>query len=231
MPRLVRLDVEVSGEITAHDVSVLRLAALTGVLRDVVAEPVTYVNAPVVADARGIEVRLLTEPDSPRFRNLVTLVAALEDGTRLSVGGTLTGPQQVAKLVEIDGYALEIALADHLLVLRYSDRPGVVGAVGVLLGEADVNIAAMQVGPRRAGRARGRRAGARRTRPAPAGRAGAHGDRRRTHRGRRPVRHELTLAPRDRAGDCPQPSRIARLSFRSADRPRIVGRPMMPRGG
>ncbi len=143
---IVRLDVEVSGEITAHDVSVLRLAALTGVLRDVVAEPVTYVNAPVVADARGIEVRLLTEPDSPRFRNLVRLVALLDDGTRLSVAGTLTGPQQVAKLVEIDGYALEIGLADHLMVLRYTDRPGVVGTLGVMLGEADVNIAAMQVG-------------------------------------------------------------------------------------
>ncbi len=143
---ITRLDVEVSGEITAHDVSVLRLAALTGVLADVVAEPVTYVNAPVVAKARGIEVRLLTEPDSPRFRNLVTLVAVLDDGTRISVGGTLTGPQQIAKLVEIDGYALEIALADHLMVLRYTDRPGVVGILGGLLGEADVNIAAMQIG-------------------------------------------------------------------------------------
>ncbi len=148
---ITRLDVQVSGEITSQDVSVLRVAALTGVLTDQVAEPVTFVNAPVLAQARGIEVRLITDPDSPRFRNLVSLTAVLEDGSRLSVAGTLTGPQQVAKLVGIDGYALEIALADHLMVLRYTDRPGVVGTLGGLLGEAEVNIAAMQVGRDEAG--------------------------------------------------------------------------------
>ncbi len=148
---ITRLDVQVSGEITGEDVSVLRLAALTGVLTDQVAEPVTFVNAPVLAEQRGIEVRLLTEPDSPRFRNLVSLRAVLEDGATVEVEATLTGPQQVAKLVGIDGFALEIAFADRLLVLRYTDRPGVVGTLGSLLGEAEVNIASMQVGRDEAG--------------------------------------------------------------------------------
>ncbi len=148
---LTRLDVQVSGEITGEDVSVLRLAALTGVLTDQVAEPVTFVNAPVLAEQRGVEVRLLTEPDSPRFRNLVSLRAVLEDGSTVEVEGTLTGPQQVPKLVGVDGYPLEIAFADRLLVLRYTDRPGVVGTLGSLLGEADVNIASMQVGRDEAG--------------------------------------------------------------------------------
>ena len=148
---ITRLDVQVSGEITGEDVSVLRLAALTGVLTDQVAEPVTFVNAPVLAEQRGIEVRLLTEPDSPRFRNLVSLRAVLEDGATVEVEATLTGPQQVPKLVGIDGFQLEIVFTDRLLVLRYSDRPGVVGTLGSLLGEAEVNIASMQVGRDEAG--------------------------------------------------------------------------------
>jgi D-3-phosphoglycerate dehydrogenase / 2-oxoglutarate reductase len=141
----VQFDVEVRGEITAHDVSVLRLAALKGLFADVVEEQVSYVNAPVLAADRGIEVRLLTDPVSPEFRNVVTLRGTLAGGARVSVSGTLTGPKQVEKLVGIDDLDLELPLADHMLVLRYTDRPGVIGAVGGLLGACGVNIAAMQV--------------------------------------------------------------------------------------
>ncbi|MFP5346737.1 MAG: phosphoglycerate dehydrogenase [Actinomycetes bacterium] len=141
----VRLDVEVRGEITAEDVSVLRLAVLEGMFSDVVPEQVTYVNAPLLAADRGVDVRMLTEPESPNFRNLVTVRGTLQDGTTVAVSGTLTGPKQVQKLVGIDDYELEMALSDHLLVLRYRDRPGVVGMLGRILGDADINIAGMQV--------------------------------------------------------------------------------------
>jgi D-3-phosphoglycerate dehydrogenase len=141
----VQLDVEVHGEIIEHDVSVLRLAALKGLFMDVVEEQVSYVNAPVLAADRGIEVRLVSDADSPAFRNVVTLSGTLADGTRVSVSGTLTGPKQVEKLVGIDGLDLEMPLADHILVLRYTDRPGVIGTIGGLLGRAAVNIAGMQV--------------------------------------------------------------------------------------
>jgi D-3-phosphoglycerate dehydrogenase len=140
-----QLDVEVRGEITEHDVTVLRLAALKGLFRDVVEEQVSYVNAPVLAQERGIDVRLLTDPVSPEFRNVITLRGTLADGTQVSVAGTLTGPKQVEKLVGIDGLDLELALADHMLVLRYTDRPGVVGTLGGVLGAAGVNIAGMQI--------------------------------------------------------------------------------------
>jgi D-3-phosphoglycerate dehydrogenase len=142
----VQLDVEVRGEITAHDVSVLRLAALKGLFRDVVEGQVSYVNAPVLATERGVDVRLLTDPDSPEYRNVVTLRGTLAGGTAVSVAGTLTGPKQVEKLVGIDGFDLELPIAEHMLVLRYADRPGVIGALGRLLGDGGVNIAAMQVG-------------------------------------------------------------------------------------
>jgi D-3-phosphoglycerate dehydrogenase len=142
------LDVEVRGEITASDVSVLRLAALKGIFTDIVETQVSYVNAPVMAAERGIDVRLLTQPDSAEFRNVVTVRGTLADGRVLSVSGTLTGPRQVQKLVDVDGFELEVPLAEHMLVLRYTDRPGVIGVVGRLLGDAGVNIAAMQVGRR-----------------------------------------------------------------------------------
>jgi D-3-phosphoglycerate dehydrogenase len=140
------LDVEIRGEITASDVSVLRLAALKGIFTNVVEGQVSYVNAPVLATERGIDVRLLTQPDSPLYRNVVTLRGTLADGKVLSVSGTLTGPRQVHKLVDVDGFDLEVPLAEHMLVLRYTDRPGVIGVVGRLLGDAGVNIASMQVG-------------------------------------------------------------------------------------
>jgi D-3-phosphoglycerate dehydrogenase / 2-oxoglutarate reductase len=145
------LDVEIRGEITGSDVGVLRLAALKGLFDGVVEGQVSYVNAPVLASERGIEIRLLTDPDSPAYRNVVTLRGAFPDGGTLAITGTITGPKHVHKLVAIDGYDLEVALARHMLVMRYADRPGVIGAIGRLLGDAGINIAGMQVGRTTAG--------------------------------------------------------------------------------
>jgi D-3-phosphoglycerate dehydrogenase len=140
-----QLDVDVRGEITEHDVSVWKLVALKGLFTDVVEDPVTYVNAPILAEQRDCQVRLLTEPDAGDFRNITTLRGTLADGTIVSVSGTLTGPKMVEKLVGINGHDLEVPLSDHMLVFEYSDRPGIIGAVGKLLGDADVNIGGMQV--------------------------------------------------------------------------------------
>ena len=141
----VQFDVKIRGEISQYDVSVLQVAALKGLFTDIVEEKVTYVNAPVLAADRCIEVRLLTTAESPEFRNVITLRGTLADGTQVAVDGTLTGPKQVEKLVGIDGLDLEVPLTAHMLVLRYTDRPGVIGALGRILGDAGVNIASMQV--------------------------------------------------------------------------------------
>ena len=140
-----RIDVEVRGEITAHDVRVLQLAALKGVFADVVEDPVTYVNAPLLAADRGVEVSLVTDADSPDWRNLVTLRGIMPDGQVVSVGGTLSGRRQLEKLVEVNGFDMEIAPAEHMVFLTYTDRPGVVGTVGQILGSEGINIAGMQV--------------------------------------------------------------------------------------
>jgi D-3-phosphoglycerate dehydrogenase / 2-oxoglutarate reductase len=140
-----QLDVEVRGEISQYDVKVLELAALKGVFCDVVEEQVSYVNAPVLAAERGVAVRLVKDRESPDHRNLITLRGTLADGAQVSVSGTLVGMSQRERLVEVDGYEVDIEPTEHLAFFRYSDRPGMVGTVGGILGAAQVNIAGMQV--------------------------------------------------------------------------------------
>ncbi|MBT2503146.1 phosphoglycerate dehydrogenase [Curtobacterium sp. ISL-83] len=145
------IDVEVHGELASYDVSVLKLAALKGVFTDVVSDQVSYVNAPLIADQRGVTVRLITDPDSPEYRNVLTIRGAQSDGPAISVSGTLTGPKQVEKLVEINGHDVEVALDKHHVVMEYTDRPGIVAVYGKEFGEAGINIAAMQISREAAG--------------------------------------------------------------------------------
>ena len=148
---LTSLDVEVHGELVDYDVSVLKLAALKGVFTNVVSETVSYVNAPLLAEQRGIAVRLITDAESPEYRNVITLTGALADGTQVTVSGTLTGPKQIEKLVGINGYEIEVPFADHHVVMIYTDRPGIVAVYGSEFGDAGINIAGMQIARREAG--------------------------------------------------------------------------------
>jgi D-3-phosphoglycerate dehydrogenase / 2-oxoglutarate reductase len=140
-----QLDVIVAGEITQHDVKVLELSALKGVFADVVEGSVSYVNAPLLAQERGLEVRLTTTSESPDYRNVITVRGTLASGEVVSVSGTLSGPKYAAKIVDINGFTVDLALSEHSAFFRYTDRPGVVGLIGGLLGEGRVNIAGMQV--------------------------------------------------------------------------------------
>jgi D-3-phosphoglycerate dehydrogenase len=142
----VRLDVVVRGEIAEHDVKVLELAALKGVFVDVIEEAVTFVNAPLLARDRGVEVTLTTSEDSPDWRNVVQVRGTMSDGSVVSVSGTLTGPKHAERIIEINGYNMELVPTEHMAFFSYVDRPGIVGAVGKLLGDEQVNIAGMQVG-------------------------------------------------------------------------------------
>ncbi|MEV6298547.1 phosphoglycerate dehydrogenase [Actinoplanes sp. NPDC051861] len=137
-----RVTVEVRGGVVDHDVTVLELATMKGLFTPVVEEPVTYVNAPHLAVERGVEVELATVEDAGEHANLITVRGALPDGRTVAVAGTMA---TTAKLVEVDGFTLDLALDGVLLFFRYTDRPGVVGRIGTKLGQADVNIAAMQV--------------------------------------------------------------------------------------
>ena len=76
---------------------------------------------------------------------MISLRAALADGKIVTVDGTLMGIRKVEKIIAIDGFDLDLPPTENLLFLRYTDRPGIVGAVGNALGAAKINIAGMQV--------------------------------------------------------------------------------------
>jgi D-3-phosphoglycerate dehydrogenase / 2-oxoglutarate reductase len=143
--------VEVRGEISTLDVSVLQLAALKGIFSAVVEEQVTFVNAPLLAKERGIDVSQVSYEDSGGFRNLLTVRGVLPTGGQVSVSGTMHGPQHMEKLTEVNGFDVDVSPEAHLLFFTYLDRPGVVGAVGAQLGAANVNIAGAQVSRTRRG--------------------------------------------------------------------------------
>jgi D-3-phosphoglycerate dehydrogenase len=148
---IATIDVEVRGEIANHDVSVLKLAALKGVFSRIVSEQVSYVNAPLLAEARGVHVSLSTDEQSDEYRNLLTIKGVLGDGRTVSVSATLTGAKFTEKLVEINGYDIEVPLAKHHIVIMYQDRPGIVAIYGKAFGEANINIAGMQIAREKAG--------------------------------------------------------------------------------
>jgi len=148
---LTRLDLDVRGELAAFDVKVYQLAALKGYFSRIVSENVSYVNAPLLAQQRGVEVSLTTSPDSKDYRNTTTLRAALADGTTVEVAGTLSGTKMVEKLIGINGYEIEVPIAEHHIVMLYTDRPGIVAVYGRAFGEAGINIAGMAIAREAAG--------------------------------------------------------------------------------
>ena len=145
------LEVVLRGEISALNGTVLATSALKGALVAAGAEDVTYVNAPNLAQERGTTSSVSSDADSSEFRSAVLVKAAFNDGKQTTVEGTLVGTRKVERITAIDGFDLDLPPADHLLFLRYGDRPGVVGKVGNALGLANINIASMQVARNSAG--------------------------------------------------------------------------------
>jgi D-3-phosphoglycerate dehydrogenase / 2-oxoglutarate reductase len=141
-----QLTIEYRGKIAAEDTQAVTLSALKGLLTDVVHEPVTYVNVPLLADERGIKVTTLASTAAQDYVSLVCLRAG-----DVTVAGTLVGSANHERLVHVWGFDVDMELAKHMLFFRYVDRPGIVGAIGTTLGQAGVNIATMQVGRREAG--------------------------------------------------------------------------------
>lgn len=146
----VSMDVQVRGDIAGHDSSILATSAIKGALIAIGTEDVTYVNAPGLAEGR-VTAAVHTDPESPEFRSMISLHCALSDGRSLVVDGTLMGIRRAEKIIAIDGFDIELPPTENILFLRYTDKPGVVGAVGNALGKAGINIAGMQVSRASAG--------------------------------------------------------------------------------
>jgi len=141
-----RIAIEAYGELAEHDTRLLTVAALNGAFQGHTDQPVNYVNAPVVAADRGIEV---VEEKRRAPRDYTSLVAVSVDGAR--VAGTTIGRDARHFLTSALGFDLEMELAPRMALLMYDDVPGVIGRVGTLFGAASVNIANMTVSRNRAG--------------------------------------------------------------------------------
>ncbi|HUC38341.1 MAG TPA: phosphoglycerate dehydrogenase [Acidimicrobiales bacterium] len=140
------LEVEYAGALASEGAGtkILTLAILKGVFSAGTEEPVSYVNAPQLARERGLEVREVTTSTSREYVNLLTLRSSGH-----SLAGTLSGPRSEPRFVLVDDHDVEVPPADHMLVVRNDDRPGMIGVVGTVLGEAGVSISSMAVGPSR----------------------------------------------------------------------------------
>jgi D-3-phosphoglycerate dehydrogenase len=138
------------GGLSAFDTRLLTVAALNGAFAGRVDQPVNYVNAPMIAAERGVEVREEQRRKSRDFNNLVS-VDARREGESFAVAGTTIGSENRHWLVSALGFEIEMELAPLLMLARYDDVPGVIGRVGTLFGEARVNIANMTVSRTRQG--------------------------------------------------------------------------------
>ncbi len=137
------LTVRAEGKLAGNPVRPLKLAALKGALEMGSEEAVSYVNAPAIAQTRGIRVELESSEESIEYVSQIRLSGEV-GGTEVVMAGTLgrKGPM----LVEILGHEVELPFSRYLLLIRNSDVPGVIGRVGTLLGDLRINIANMVVG-------------------------------------------------------------------------------------
>jgi D-3-phosphoglycerate dehydrogenase len=138
------------GGLADYDTRLLTVAALNGAFQGRADRPVNYVNAPLIARERGIEVREERSQSARDYTNLLR-VEVHSDGNQVRVAGTLIGRDNRQWLVHTLGFELDLELAPLLVLFRYDDVPGVIGRVGTLFGEAGVNIANMTVSRTRRG--------------------------------------------------------------------------------
>jgi len=148
--RAERITLSYYGALAGYDTRLLTVAALNGAFQGRSEQPVNYVNAPVIAAERGIEVLEERRRASRDFTNLVR-VEVRSNGDQVRVAGTTIGTENRQWLVSAMGFELEMELAPLLVFFRYDDLPGVIGRVGTLFGEAGVNIANMAVSRTRRG--------------------------------------------------------------------------------
>ena len=185
--RAERIELAYYGSLSRFDTRLLTVAALNGAFQGRSDQPVNYVNAPVIAAERGIEVVEERRRASRDFTNLVR-VSLKANGDELRVAGTTIGNEHRLWLVSALGFELEVELSPLMAIFRYDDLPGVIGRVGTLFGEAGINIANMAVSTNPEGREGSHGALARQP-----GATGARGVPPRRRAGRRVLHHASRL--------------------------------------
>ncbi|MBW3624096.1 MAG: phosphoglycerate dehydrogenase [Armatimonadetes bacterium] len=147
--RVESVDVVYAGDLAEHEIGPITRSLLKGLLEPMLGSgTVTFVNAPLLAEQRGIKVTESKTPISEDYASLIRVTVQTDKGRHI-VSGTLFGKRDI-RIIEIDGYRVDVEPQGYALMSRHIDKPGIVGRVGSLLGENGINIAGMHVG--RAGR-------------------------------------------------------------------------------
>ena len=140
------LGIEYRGEVANYDTRLLDVSAQKGLLAPMVFEPLNFVNTPILARERGLKVETSRSSESADYTSLVVLRLANEAGGENVVSGTLFGPRMQPRLVEAMGFDFDVVPGRYMLFIGNEDRPGMIGQVGSILGEHDINIGNMAVG-------------------------------------------------------------------------------------
>lgn len=138
----VSIRVTARGELSSEDPSTLALSAVRGLFSGIVEEPVTFVNAPAIAEARGLEVESGVANESRDHRSALEVQVVSANGETATVEGALTGLERVEKIVRINGRGVDMRAQGRNLFLSYTDKPGALGHVGAQLGNEGINIEA-----------------------------------------------------------------------------------------
>lgn len=143
--QIEKIEVTYGGEIANYPVSPLTTSLLIGFLKVILNDQnINYVNAPAIAEQRGIKVSEITSKTVEDFNNLVTVTVSSKDEEK-TIAGTLFRKNDI-RIVQIDKYRIDVVPSKYMLVTTYIDKPGVIGRVGTTLGNENINIASMQVG-------------------------------------------------------------------------------------
>ncbi len=138
------IEIEYSGEVTGFDIAPITIACIKGILTPVLDEVVNYVNAPSVAEARGIKVKEVKSSKSTDFTSSITIKIKTKDCESI-IEGALFGKTE-PRIVKVNNFFLDAIPEGNLLVIHNEDKPGVIGEIGTLLGANSVNIARLHLG-------------------------------------------------------------------------------------
>lgn len=138
----VKINVTVAGELAAENVGILGSAASRGVFSVITDGPVTFVNVAAMAESRGVSIEVSTQSESRAHRSSVEVQLVGENGATTTVAGTLSGLDQVEKIVRVNNRGIDMRAEGNNVIVQYQDRPGVLGQVGTQLGQAGVDVLA-----------------------------------------------------------------------------------------
>ena len=137
------LSIHYQGDIAREDTSPIKVAVLAGLLNGLTEERVNMVNADIIAESRGLNVTEQKEPTCENYANMLTVEVSTKMGKTLVAGSSLRGRTHLTRM---GNYWLEIEpTGSYMMFTEHKDRPGMIGVVGTIIGNADINISQMQV--------------------------------------------------------------------------------------